>query len=202
LHQLAFAATKTTTPTIDPAALAVAASAIASTQAMTSRLLHQLAGHTEQIAPDLTAARIGRELRNSADAAETAYERWLSVREGLRGGRGLVTRGLGVPMRVEANNLTLAIGRLIHTDPQWEPHVGGRDDIRPPDEIAPTPTSLGDVCAGLHRLNAVHALTANRHGHLVHAMAQGGQCFRQDGCPNPATSAAGTRQCQRAKRPS
>jgi hypothetical protein len=176
LHQLTLLDARTTpAPTIDPTALAVTASAFASTQAMTARCIRQLASRGEQIAPRLTSARVGRELHNSAAATECAYQRWLSVRDGLRGRRGVVTRGLGVPMRVEANDLILTIGRLAHTDPQWQPRVGGCDELRPAAELAPTAVSLAELCAGLHRLNAAQALTANRQAHLLRAMARGGQ---------------------------
>jgi hypothetical protein len=88
LHQMAFLDAGTTPgPTIDPPALTITASAFASTQAMTARCHRHLSGHAEQIAPDLTAGRVSRDMRNSADVAESAYQHWLDVRDGLRGAR-------------------------------------------------------------------------------------------------------------------
>jgi hypothetical protein len=78
-------------------------------------------------------------------------------------------------MRIEANDLVLAIGRRVHTDPQWEPRTGHQDALRSAAELAPNPAEMGELCAGLHRLGAVQALTAHRHAHLVHAMAHSGQ---------------------------
>jgi hypothetical protein len=161
----------TVSPTADPAALAVVASTIAGTQAMAARCLRHLADQAEHLAPDLNVARAGRGMRASADATERAYQRWVDVRDGLRGGRALISRGMGLPMRAEAGDLLLAVGRLVHTDPDWQPRVGGNDNLRHPEELAPNLRSLGELCAGLHRLAAVNALTAHRQAGLVRAMA-------------------------------
>ena len=161
----------TPTPTTDPAALAITASAIASTQAMTARLLRHIAHHSEQLSAALTAERVVRDMRACADAGERAYQRWIDVRDGLRNGRGLTVHGLGMPMRIEANDLVLAVGRLVHQDPQWAPRVGGNNELRAPAELAPDRGSLAELCAGLHRLATVQALTANRQASLVRAMA-------------------------------
>jgi hypothetical protein len=175
LHRLAVVdLTSRSTPTTDPAALAGAASAIASSQAMAARCLHHLERRAEQVAPALTAQRVVREMRASADAAEHAYERWVDVRDGLRGGRGLITRGLGIATRSEANKLLLVAGRLLHADPRWEPHVGGDNELRPAGELVPDRRALSDFFAGLHRLEIAQALTANRQASLVRSMAAGG----------------------------
>jgi hypothetical protein len=166
--------TSASTPTTDPAALAIAASAIASAQAMTARCLRHLERRAEQVAPASRAQRAVREMEASADAAERAYERWADVRDGFRGGRGLITRGLGIATRSEATKLLLATGRLVHADPRWEPSVGGDNQMRRPDELVPDRRSLSDFCARLHRLETVQALTANRQASLVRAMATGG----------------------------
>jgi hypothetical protein len=164
-------ASATPTPTTDPEALAVTASAIASSQAMTARLLRHLKDHGEHVAPALTAERVVRATHACAEAAERSYQRWIDVRDGLRGGRGLITHGLGMAMRVEAVDLVLSVGRLVHEDPHWAPRVGGNNEMRAMAELAPDRRLLGELCAGLNRLATVQALTANRQANLVRAMA-------------------------------
>jgi hypothetical protein len=100
--------------------------------------------------------RLRADLAEAAEAADHAQQAWRRVAGALD---QIVTDGRGhlSPVAVETRDLAVWTGRLAYTEAEWTPSSGPRQQIRPPESLAPAPPQVPSVVAAVH--HACHTLT-------------------------------------------
>jgi hypothetical protein len=138
-----------------PGALATVAVAISTTHQLSAQAFRQLAPHVTALLPGDRGGELAARLQDAAAVADQAGDAWADARVRWRGLRAPHERGAADVIRREATDLTIRMGRLVHTDPHWLPRLDADARLRTGIKLAPDPTTLSALLGGIRQLSAL-----------------------------------------------
>jgi hypothetical protein len=138
-----------------PGSVATVAVAISTAHQLSAQAFRQLAPRATALLPGDSGVALAARLHDAAAGADQAGDAWAEVRTRWRGLRAAREHGPADVIRREASNLTIRLGRIVHTDPGWLPRLNADTRRRTGTDIAPDLARLAALLGGLRQLSAL-----------------------------------------------